>query len=243
MISFTGVGKRFGDNPVLIDVDLMIADGEVVAVIGPSGSGKSTLLRCINRLETIDQGSIVVDGVRVEDPYADIARLRREVGMVFQGFHLYPHLSVLDNITLAPITVRGQRRAEAEKTAHALLARVGIPEKAAAVPAQLSGGQQQRVAIARALAMEPKILLFDEPTSALDPRMAAEVEAVIADLAASGQKTMLLVTHSLPLARRSAHTVHVADGGQIVESGPPAAVFEAPREPTTRRFLAEVTRG
>jgi putative glutamine transport system ATP-binding protein len=240
MITFAAVNKWFGSNHVLIDVDLTIERGEVVAVIGPSGSGKSTLIRCINRLETTDSGSVIVDGVHVEDPKVDIGRVRREVGMVFQGFYLYPHLSVLENITLAPVTVNGVARADAERTARALLERVGIPEKAPAYPAQLSGGQQQRVAIARALAMEPEVLLFDEPTSALDPEMISEVLDVMRDLAKTGI-TMVIVTHEMGFARDVAHRVVFMDAGRIVEVAPPAEFFASPRHERARSFLSKLS--
>jgi putative glutamine transport system ATP-binding protein len=239
MIAFAGVNKWFGANHVLTDVDLTIARGEVVAVIGPSGSGKSTLIRCINRLETIDAGTIVVDGVHVEDPAVDIVRVRRGIGMVFQGFYLYPHLTVLQNITLAPITVNGIARAAAETTARALLERVGIPEKAGAHPAQLSGGQQQRVAIARALAMEPQVLLFDEPTSALDPEMIGEVLDVIRDLTKTGI-TMVIVTHEMGFARDVAQRVVFMDAGHILEVAPPAQFFARPENERARVFLSKL---
>jgi ABC-type polar amino acid transport system ATPase subunit len=240
MITFAAVNKWFGSNHVLIDVDLRIERGEVVAVIGPSGSGKSTLIRCINRLETIDAGSVVVDGVHVEDPAVDIRRVRREVGMVFQGFHLYPHLTVLQNITLAPVTVNGIARPDAERAARALLERVGIPEKASAYPAQLSGGQQQRVAIARALAMEPEVLLFDEPTSALDPEMISEVLDVIRDLTKTGI-TMVIVTHEMGFARDVAHRVVFMDAGRIVEIAPPADFFASAKHERARSFLSKLS--
>jgi putative glutamine transport system ATP-binding protein len=239
MITFTGVGKSFGSNRVLSDINLSIADGEVIAIVGPSGSGKSTLLRCINRLETIDTGSIVVNGIHVEDPATDIGRLRREVGMVFQGFYLYPHLTVLENITLAPVAVKSVPREGAEATARTLLERVGIPEKAADYPAHLSGGQQQRVAIARALAMEPKILLFDEPTSALDPEMIGEVLDVIRDLAHTGI-TMAIVTHEMGFAREVADRVVFVDGGRILEIDAPSVFFANPQHERARAFLSKL---
>jgi putative glutamine transport system ATP-binding protein len=239
MITFTGVSKSFGDLRVLRDIDLTVASGEVVVIIGPSGSGKSTLIRCINRLETIDAGSIVVGGVRVEDPSVDIALLRREVGMVFQGFNLYPHLTVLRNVMLAPLTVKGVAPAAAEATARALLERVGIPEKADVYPPQLSGGQQQRVAIARALAMEPKILLFDEPTSALDPEMIGEVLDVIRTLAHTGI-TMVIVTHEMGFAREVADRVVFMDGGAILEVEAPQAFFAQPKHERARSFLSKL---
>jgi ABC-type polar amino acid transport system ATPase subunit len=240
MITFAAVNKWFGSNHVLTDIDLTIERGEVVAVIGPSGSGKSTLIRCINRLETIDSGSVVVDGVHVEDPKVDIGRVRREVGMVFQGFYLYPHLTVLENIALAPMTVNGRARGDAETSARTLLERVGIPEKAPAYPAQLSGGQQQRVAIARALAMEPHVLLFDEPTSALDPEMIGEVLDVIRGLTKTGI-TMMIVTHEMGFARDVSHRVVFMDGGHILEIAPPDRFFVAPQHERARSFLSKLS--
>jgi len=239
MISFSKVNKWFGNNQVLADIDLTIERGEVVVVIGPSGSGKSTLIRCINRLESIQSGSIVLDGVHVEDPRVDITALRRNVGMVFQGFNLYPHLKIRENVTLAPITVRGISRDRADAAAAALLARVGIGEKADAYPAQLSGGQQQRVAIARALAMEPQILLFDEPTSALDPEMIGEVLDVIRDLAHTGI-TMVIVTHEMGFAREVADRVVFMDTGRILETAPPDQFFAAPQHERAKVFLSKL---
>jgi putative glutamine transport system ATP-binding protein len=239
MITFSGVSKWFGDLRVLTDIDLTIERGEVVVVIGPSGSGKSTLIRCINRLETVGAGSVVVDGVHVEDPAVDIARVRREVGMVFQGFNLYPHLTVLENVTLAPLTVKHVAREAAEATARTLLDRVGIPEKASAYPAQLSGGQQQRVAIARALAMEPHVLLFDEPTSALDPEMIGEVLDAIRTLAHTGI-TMVIVTHEMGFAREVADRVVFMDGGRILEIAPPDTFFAQPQHERARTFLSKL---
>jgi aspartate/glutamate/glutamine transport system ATP-binding protein len=239
MITFSGVSKSFGDLRVLSDIDLTIERGEVVVVIGPSGSGKSTLIRCINRLETVDAGSVVVAGVHVEDPKIDIARVRREVGMVFQGFNLYPHLTVLENIMLAPVTVKRVARDAAEATARTLLERVGIPEKATVYPAQLSGGQQQRVAIARALAMEPQVLLFDEPTSALDPEMIGEVLDVIRTLAHTGI-TMVIVTHEMGFAREVADRIVFMDDGRILEIEPPQTFFAQPRHERARAFLSKL---
>jgi ABC-type polar amino acid transport system ATPase subunit len=238
MIEFRHVHKHFGELQVLDDISLRIAAGEVVVVCGPSGSGKSTLLRCINRLEQIDSGEIIVDGISVAGA-RDIARLRAEIGMVFQRFNLYPHLSVLDNLTLAPTKVRGLPKAKAVATAVELLARVGIPEKAAAWPAQLSGGQQQRVAIARALAMQPKIMLFDEPTSALDPEMIQEVLEVMMMLAKEGM-TMVVVTHEMGFARRVADRVIFMDAGRIVEQGPPESFFTQAQDPRTQAFLSKI---
>ncbi len=238
MIEFRHVHKHFGALHVLNDIDLRIEAGEVVVICGPSGSGKSTLLRCINRLEQIDSGEIVVDGISVATT-REITRLRAEVGMVFQRFNLYPHLSVLDNLMLAPLKVRGVARAKAASTAMELLTRVGIPEKAAAWPAQLSGGQQQRVAIARALAMQPKIMLFDEPTSALDPEMIQEVLEVMMMLAKDGM-TMVVVTHEMGFARRVADRVVFMDDGRIVEQGAPEAFFTQAKDARTQAFLGKI---
>jgi len=236
MITFQRVNKWFGTLHVLRDVDLSVRAGEVVVVCGPSGSGKSTLLRCINKLEAIQQGRIDVDGVSLSDPATDLTKLRTEVGMVFQQFNLYPHLTALQNITLAPVKVRKLSREEAEQVARALLAKVGIPEKADHFPAQLSGGQQQRVAIARALAMQPKIMLFDEPTSALDPEMIREVLDVMVTLAKEGM-TMIVVTHEMGFARKVAHRIIFMDEGRIVEEGRPEEFFASPKEERTRNFL------
>jgi ABC-type polar amino acid transport system ATPase subunit len=238
-ISFTGVNKWFGKLHVLRDIDLAIAPGEVVVVCGPSGSGKSTLIRCVNVLERIQKGDIVVLGQSVVAPRLNLARLRSQVGMVFQQFNLFAHMTVLQNITLAPVKVKGVARAEADAIARRLLARVGIPDRADSYPANLSGGQQQRVAIARALAMEPKVMLFDEPTSALDPEMINEVLEVMTDLARSGM-TMMCVTHEMGFARRVAHRVVFMDEGQIVEQNEPAAFFAAPRSERTRQFLSKI---
>ncbi|WP_305884375.1 amino acid ABC transporter ATP-binding protein [Phyllobacterium sp. 21LDTY02-6] len=239
LISIRGLKKAFGDYTVLHGIDLDIAEGEVVCVIGPSGSGKSTLIRCINRLEPFDPDStITVDGIKVEQGVA-LAKVRAEVGMVFQSFNLFPHMTVLSNVMLAPMRVRGTMPAAAEQKARDLLARVGISEQAEKFPAQLSGGQQQRVAIARALAMEPKVLLFDEPTSALDPEMVGEVLDVMRTLAGSGV-TMVVVTHEMGFARQVADRVIFMDGGRIVEEGPPAQIFDTPRQERTRGFLRAV---
>lgn len=244
-----GVEKYFGPRKVLDGIDLTVRRGEVVVLIGPSGSGKTTFLRCIDHLETIEAGRIVVNGHSigyranghrwVEDSERAIARRRRDVGMVFQRFNLFAHLDVLENIAIAPIRVRGQDREAAEHAARTLLARVGLPDKAHAYPAELSGGQQQRVAIARALAMQPSVMLFDEPTSALDPEMVGEVLAVMRDLAAGGM-TMVVVTHEMGFARQVAHRVVVMDAGRIVESGPPERLFAAPEHARTRALLAAV---
>ncbi|MBR2686216.1 MAG: amino acid ABC transporter ATP-binding protein [Aquamicrobium sp.] len=239
LISIRGLTKAFGQFTVLHGIDLDIAEGEVVCVIGPSGSGKSTLIRCINHLETFDSGcSITVDGIRVGQGAA-LAKVRAEVGMVFQSFNLFPHMTVLRNVMLAPMRVRGTALSEAERKARELLARVGIAEQADKYPSQLSGGQQQRVAIARALAMEPKALLFDEPTSALDPEMVGEVLDVMRTLAGSGV-TMIVVTHEMGFARQVADRVIFMDGGRIVEVGTPSAIFDTPREERTRGFLRAV---
>jgi ABC-type polar amino acid transport system ATPase subunit len=239
VIAFAAVEKWFGTHQVLRGIDLEIARGEVVCVIGPSGSGKSTLIRCINGLERFQRGSLVVDGARLEDPRCDLGALRRKVGMVFQSFNLYPHMTALQNVTLAPIHVRGLSRADAERAARALLERVGIGEKADAYPARLSGGQQQRVAIARALAMEPQALLFDEPTSALDPEMIGEVLDVMKDLAHTGI-TMVVVTHEMGFAAEVGDRIVFMDDGRIVESASPKTFFAAPRSERARTFLSKV---
>ncbi len=241
MIELTAVNKHFGALHVLADIDLSVSSGEVVVVCGPSGSGKSTLIRAINRLEDIDSGTIEVDGRNVYAPGADVNKLREHIGFVFQQFNLFPHLTTLANITLAPMKVLKHSREAAEKKARELLARVGLAEKAAAYPAQLSGGQQQRVAIARALAMEPRIMLFDEPTSALDPEMIGEVLKVIRDLARDGM-TMIVVTHEMGFAREVADRVVFMDHGRIVETAPPEEFFTAPASDRARRFLAQVLR-
>ncbi len=239
IIEFIGVNKWFGQLHVLKDIDLSIEQGEVVVVIGPSGSGKSTLIRCINGLEPIQGGQLIVDGQHVESPKTDIRRIRQEVGMVFQQFNLYPHKTALQNITLAPIKVKRVPRAEAERGAHQLLDRVGIAEKHDAYPGRLSGGQQQRVAIARALAMQPKILLFDEPTSALDPEMIKEVLDVMKDLART-RITMVVVTHEMGFAREVGDRVIFMDEGRIVEAGPPEHFFQAPEHDRTKLFLSKI---
>jgi polar amino acid transport system ATP-binding protein len=239
VIQFRGVNKWFGPLHVLNDVDLSVRAGEVLVVCGPSGSGKSTLIRCINKLELIQKGEIVVDGMALSDPTTDITKLRAEVGMVFQQFNLYPHMSVLQNITLAPVKVRKQSREEAERIARDLLVKVGIPEKAEHYPAQLSGGQQQRVAIAWALAMQPKIMLFDEPTSALDPEMINEVLDVMVNLAKEGM-TMIVVIHEMGFARKVSHRIIFMDEGRIVEEGDPQAFFANPKEERTRTFLSKI---
>jgi polar amino acid transport system ATP-binding protein len=239
VIRFKDVNKWFGPLHVLKDVTLHIAAGEVVVACGPSGSGKSTLIRCINKLEPIQSGEVIVDGQSLNDPALDLTRLRAEIGMVFQQLNLYPHMTALDNIMLAPIKVRRLTRTQAEQIARDLLAKVGIPEKANAYPAQLSGGQQQRVAIARALAMQPKIMLLDEPTSALDPEMIKEVLDVIVNLAREGM-TMIVVTHEMGFARKVADRIIFMDDGRIVEEGTPDTFFERPREERTRLFLSKI---
>jgi ABC-type polar amino acid transport system ATPase subunit len=238
-IEFKHVDKWFGKLHVLRDVDLTIVAGEVVVVCGPSGSGKSTLIRCVNVLERIQQGDIVVLGQSVTAPGLDLPKLRTRVGMVFQQFNLFAHMTVLENIMLAPMKVKGLRRDEAEQTARRLLERVGIPQRADSYPANLSGGQQQRVAIARALAMQPEVMLFDEPTSALDPEMINEVLEVMTDLARDGM-TMMCVTHEMGFARRVAHRVIFMDEGQVIEQNEPAAFFAAPKSDRTKQFLSKI---
>jgi len=238
-IEFHRVNKWFGKLHVLRDLSLTVEAGEVVVVCGPSGSGKSTLIRCVNRLEPIQSGEIRVFGTSLADPSLSLTRLRTEVGMVFQSFNLYPHMTALENIVLAPVKVKGLSRGEAERTAMRLLERVGIPDKAHAYPAHLSGGQQQRVAIARALAMQPRIMLFDEPTSALDPEMINEVLEVMTDLAREGM-TMVVVTHEMGFARRVSHRIVFMDEGQIVEEGTPEAFFASPRSERTKLFLSKI---
>jgi polar amino acid transport system ATP-binding protein len=239
MIRFEGVHKWFKQLHVLNDIRLHVAAGEVLVVCGPSGSGKSTLIRTINQLEPIDRGRLVVDGMDLADRKTNLNRLRAEVGFVFQQFNLYPHLTALKNITLAPIKIRGLQKAEAEAQALQLLERVGLAEKRDAYPAQLSGGQQQRVAIARALAMKPKIMLFDEPTSALDPEMIGEVLTVMQDLAKSGM-TMVVVTHEMGFAREVAHRVAFMDLGTILELAPPAEFFRNPQHERAQQFLKQL---
>ncbi|WP_045743658.1 amino acid ABC transporter ATP-binding protein [Actinoplanes rectilineatus] len=238
-IEISDLHKSFGSLEVLRGIDLTVEPGEVVCVIGPSGSGKSTLLRCVNLLEEPTSGSIRVAGVEVTDPDCDIDEVRRGIGMVFQQFNLFGHLTVRENVTIAQRRVLKRGKAEADRIAAANLGRVGLSEKAKAYPAQLSGGQQQRVAIARALAMDPQLMLFDEPTSALDPELVGEVLAVMRGLAAEGM-TMLVVTHEMAFAREVASRVVFMDGGVIVEQGPPAEVFGNPREDRTREFLHRV---
>ena len=239
LVRISHVSKFYGDFQALDDVSLDIRRGEVVAVIGASGSGKSTLCRTINRLETIQEGTIEIDGELLPEEGRELTRLRAEVGMVFQSFNLFPHRTVLDNITLAPMRVRRQSRAQAQERARELLERVGLADQASKRPTQLSGGQAQRVAIARALAMDPKIMLFDEPTSALDPEMINEVLDVMKSLAAEGM-TMVLVTHEMGFARSVADRVVFMDAGQIVEEAPPAEFFSAPRSERARDFLSKI---
>ena len=233
------VNKWFGEFHVLRDVTVDVMPQEVVVVIGPSGSGKSTFIRCINRLEEHQEGQIIVDDMELSHDVRNIAAIRREIGMVFQQFNLFPHLTVMRNITLAPMQVRGWSRDRAEAKARELLDRVGIPEQADKYPGQLSGGQQQRVAIARALAMEPKIMLFDEPTSALDPEMIKEVLDVMKELARSGM-TMLVVTHEMGFAREVADRILFFDQGRIVETGTPQHFFDDPQHPRTKLFLSQI---
>ncbi|RJG24240.1 amino acid ABC transporter ATP-binding protein [Paenibacillus thiaminolyticus] len=239
MIQFHQINKHYGKFHVLKDVNLSIKQGEVVVVIGPSGSGKSTMVRCINRLETVTDGELIVDGVRVNDKSTDINQLRRNIGMVFQHFNLYPHKTVLENITLAPLQVAGMSRQEAEQVAMLYLEKVGIADKAKAYPSQLSGGQQQRVAIARGLAMKPKIMLFDEPTSALDPETIGEVLDVMRTLAEEGM-TMVVVTHEMGFAREVADRIVFMDQGRIIEEAEPADFFTNPREERARVFLSRI---
>jgi polar amino acid transport system ATP-binding protein len=231
--------KNFGRVVALKNANLSVQPGEVVLVIGPSGSGKSTMLRCINRLEHLSSGQIWVDEDQVTDHGSDIRKIREEVGMVFQSFNLFPHLTALENITLAPRVVKKMRGTDAQDLGRKLLARVGLSEKETSFPEQLSGGQQQRVAIARALAMNPKVMLFDEPTSALDPEMIKEVLDVMVELAKEGM-TMLVVSHEMGFARAAAHTVVFMDNGEIIERGPPEEVFAAPKEERTQRFLKHI---
>ncbi len=239
LVMLEKVNKSFGEVQVLFDIDLAVQAGEVVVVIGPSGSGKSTLCRCINRLETIDSGRIEVDGVPLPAEGRQLAKLRSDVGMVFQSFNLFAHKTVLDNITLGPTKARGIPKADAQRRGRELLDRVGLADKAGSHPAQLSGGQQQRVAIARALAMDPKVLLFDEPTSALDPEMINEVLEVMTELAREGM-TMLVVTHEMGFARSAAKRVVFMDGGRIVEVATPQVFFTRPDSERARGFLSKI---
>jgi general L-amino acid transport system ATP-binding protein len=239
IVSMDGVYKRFKDFEALKNVNFKVGRQEVVVVIGPSGSGKSTLIRCINRLEQHDAGTIVVDGTELSNDLRNIQEIRKETGMVFQSFNLFPHLTVLDNVAIGPRRVRNLAKAEAEQIALKLLERVKIPEQAGKFPAQLSGGQQQRVAIARALAMKPKVMLFDEPTSALDPEMINEVLDAIKELATEGM-TMVVVTHEMGFAREVADRVVFMADGEIVEVGTPEELFDAPKEARTKKFLSQI---
>ncbi|QJB57533.1 amino acid ABC transporter ATP-binding protein [Pseudodesulfovibrio sp. zrk46] len=239
MISFKNVNKWYGDFHVLNNINLEIEKGEVVVICGPSGSGKSTLIRCINRLEPIQEGDIIVDGMNVSDSRTNMTMLRAEVGFVFQQFNLYPHMTVLDNILLAPTMVRRQPKGKATALAMELLKKVDIPDKAGSYPSQLSGGQQQRVAIARGLAMQPKIMLFDEPTSALDPEMINEVLDVMKSLAREGM-TMICVTHEMGFAREVADRVIFMDGGNLIEENTPEEFFNNPKSDRTKDFLSKI---
>jgi len=239
LVTITGVNKHYGPLHVLKDISTTVARGEVVVVIGPSGSGKSTLCRAINRLETIDEGEITIDGKRLPEEGAGLAKLRADVGMVFQSFNLFAHKTVLENVTLGPIKMRGLSKQEAEEKAMALLERVGVANQAQKLPAQLSGGQQQRVAIARSLAMDPKLILLDEPTSALDPEMINEVLDVMVELAHEGM-TMVVVTHEMGFARKAANRVLFMADGQIVEEAAPETFFTAPKTDRAKDFLAKI---
>jgi glutamine transport system ATP-binding protein len=239
MIKVSNLKKSFGDLEVLKGINVHIREREVVVVIGPSGSGKSTFLRCLNLLEDFDEGEIIIDGINIKEKQTNINKVREEVGMVFQRFNLFPHMTVLDNITLAPVKVRKWPREKAEAKAMELLKKVGLQEKANVYPDSLSGGQAQRVAIARALAMEPKVMLFDEPTSALDPEMVGEVLAVMKQLANEGM-TMVVVTHEMGFAREVGDRVLFMDGGYIVEEGTPSEIFDNPKHERTKSFLSKV---
>ncbi|WP_337020153.1 amino acid ABC transporter ATP-binding protein [Oceanobacillus massiliensis] len=239
IISVSGLNKWFGDLHVLKDVDLTVKQGEVIVILGPSGSGKSTFIRTLNALEEFQEGDINIDGINLTNDLKNIEEIRKETGMVFQSFNLFPHMTILKNITLAPIWVRRWKKKKAEQIAKDLLERVGIPEQADKFPGQLSGGQQQRVAIARALAMQPKIMLFDEPTSALDPEMVKEVLDVMKTLADSGM-TMLVVTHEMGFARQVADRIILFDYGEIVEQGTPEQLFDHPQHDRTKLFLSQI---
>ncbi|HET6728823.1 MAG TPA: amino acid ABC transporter ATP-binding protein [Jiangellaceae bacterium] len=239
MLSCENVTKRFGDDVVLDGVDVNVDEHQVVALIGASGSGKSTLLRCINLLETVDDGVITLDGRDITDPRVDPDDVRRRIGVVFQAYNLFPHMSVLDNVTLAPRVVHRRSRDEAEQAARALLGRVGLGGKAQEYPDRLSGGQQQRVAIVRALAYDPRLLLLDEVTSALDPELVGDVLHIVRDLAEHGM-TILMATHEMGFARQVAHRVCFLDGGVVLEEGPPEQVLADPVEPRTRQFLSRI---
>jgi polar amino acid transport system ATP-binding protein/glutamine transport system ATP-binding protein len=239
MIEVNDLHKSFGSLEVLRGIDLTVPQQEVVCVIGPSGSGKSTLLRCLNQLETATRGRIVIDGDDLSDPKININKVRAHMGMVFQHFNLFPHMTALDNVTLAPRKVRGLSRDDAQQAGRAMLKKVGLADKADTYPANLSGGQKQRVAIARALAMQPTVMLFDEPTSALDPELVGEVLAVMKQLAGEGM-TMIVVTHEMNFAREVGHRVIFMDEGEIVEQGSPGDIFEHPQHERTRAFLGKV---
>jgi polar amino acid transport system ATP-binding protein len=241
ILTISGLRKSFGSTEILKGIDLSVGANELVFIIGPSGSGKSTLLRCINRLEEPSAGSVVFDGIEVTSPKTDLNALRRSMGMVFQSFNLYPHMTALGNVTLALRKVLKMPRRQADETARRALGEVGLADKAASYPSELSGGQQQRVAIARALALGPKIVLFDEPTSALDPELVGSVLSVLRHLKAHGM-TMVVVSHELRFAREAADRIVFMDQGRIVEQGPPSAILSAPRESRTRAFVAELTR-
>ncbi|RPE03845.1 glutamine ABC transporter ATP-binding protein GlnQ [Candidatus Pantoea deserta] len=240
MIEFKNVSKNFGQTQVLHDINLKINQGEVVVIIGPSGSGKSTLLRCINKLEEITSGELIVDGLKVNDPKVDERLIRQEAGMVFQQFHLFPQMSALDNVAFGPIRVRGAKKEDAHKLARELLAKVGLAERAHHFPSELSGGQQQRVAIARALAVKPKMMLFDEPTSALDPELRHEVLKVMQDLAEEGM-TMVIVTHEVGFAQKVASRLIFIDKGTIAEDGDPDTLITQPPSDRLREFLQHVS--
>jgi polar amino acid transport system ATP-binding protein len=239
MIRFSNVNKWFGDLHVLKDINLSVEGGEVVVVCGPSGSGKSTLIRCINRLEPIQKGELVVDNMKVHDKKTNMTKIRAEIGFVFQQFNLYPHMTAMGNVTIAPMKVRKMKKSEAEKLGREILERVGLGNKADAYPAQLSGGQQQRVAIARGLCMRPKIMLFDEPTSALDPEMINEVLDVMRVLAREGM-TMIVVSHEMGFAREVANRVVFMDEGQIIEVAPPNDFFKNPKTERAKLFLSKI---
>ena len=240
MIEFKGVSKHFGSTQVLHDIDLRIDSGEVVVIIGPSGSGKSTLLRCINKLEIVTAGTLIVDGLDVTDPKTDERLIRQEAGMVFQQFHLFPQMTALENVAFGPIRVRGASRAQAQEQAKDLLAKVGLSERAGHYPSELSGGQQQRVAIARALAVKPKMMLFDEPTSALDPELRYEVLTVMKQLAEEGM-TMVIVTHEVDFARKVASRLIFIDKGRICADGKPSELIDNPPNERLREFLQHVS--
>ncbi|MDF2961737.1 MAG: peptide transporter ATP-binding protein [Paenibacillus sp.] len=239
MIKVENLSKSFGKNNVLHDISTTIRQGEVVAVIGPSGSGKSTFLRCLNLLETPTKGRISIEGIDITDPKTNIAQMRQRIGMVFQHFHLFPHMSVIDNICFAPVKVKGLSKEQARRKAVELLERVGLADKAEQFPSRLSGGQKQRVAIVRSLAMEPEIMLFDEPTSALDPEMVKEVLDVIRGLAQTGM-TMVIVTHEMRFAQEAADTIYFLDSGRLVEKAPPRQFFSNPQNDRARQFLEKV---